>query len=469
MKRLCISFQRFAIILYKELRIIGRGAKMKHIRISRKVLLILLAVFFMSVGSLGTVALANYTNIVVEASVVNVRLGPGLSYDMMTQVQGGTVVNVLAEKNEWYKIRLDDGRIGWIASWLVNNTEVTASQNLIATITASNVNVRAENNEEAEIVGTAVQGETFQLLYEESGWSQIHYEGRIAWVLSDLLEISPGTTTPPEAETSVTEEGITESASSSEQSIIISNDAVNIRSGPSLDSEVLLTAQSLETFPYVGTEGDFYQILLPDNQTGYVANWLAELQEANEEIELPKITTLLSEATIVIDAGHGGTDPGAIGSYLYEKEATMETSERVAERLRAEGANVILTRTGDESISLEERVYLSNSYQADLFISIHYDSTPEGVFRTGTTTYYYSDSDMHLAELVNEKLTNNLPLPNNGTAFGNYLVLRENAQPALLLELGYMNNDSDVSTFDSEYYQGLVADSIYQALAEYFQ
>lgn len=89
---------------------------MRAIRISRNAMLVLLLIFFMTLGSVGTVALANYTNVLVEASVVNVRLGPGLSYDIMTQVQGGSSVNVLSERNEWYKVRLDDGRIGWIVN-----------------------------------------------------------------------------------------------------------------------------------------------------------------------------------------------------------------------------------------------------------------------------------------------------------------------------------------------------------------
>lgn len=436
---------------------------MKRILASRNAVLILLVAFFLSLGSLGTIALANYTNVVVEASVVNVRMGPGLSHEIMTQVEGGTVVNVLSERNEWYKVRLDDGRIGWIASWLIDNTEVSASQNLLATITSSSVNVREENHTDASVIGTATEGETYQLLYEEDGWSQIYFEGQIAWVHSELIEISTGSITPETVaqETDETNESF-------ERYVHFVQDYVNIRSTPSLDSEILLTANLGEQYLYLGESGDFYEIQVGD-QTAYVANWLVELEPLATETLLPEVTTTLSEATIIIDPGHGGTDPGAVGTYLYEKQVTMETSEKIAERLRAEGANVILTRMDDESVSLDDRVWLSNNHQADLFISVHYDSTPEGIYRTGTTTYYYDDSDLHLADLVNTKLTKNLPLPNNGSMFGNYQVLRENSQPALLLELGYMNNDSDVGTFNSDYYQSLVAESIHEALAEYFQ
>lgn len=438
---------------------------MKPLRISRNVMLVLLVIFFMGLGSLGTVALANYTNIIVEASTVNVRLGPGLGYDILTQVQGGSMVNVLDEENEWYKVRLDDGRIGWVASWLINNTEVAASQNLVATITEYSVNLRAENNEQAEVIGSAEAGEVFTLLYEENGWSQIHYNNQTAWVLSELVTITAGTL-PNENTTDTTEQVATPT---SQDSVVVLQDNVNVRSGPTLQDGVIEVANAGAVYAFQNNIGDFVEVLTNNGETGYIANWLVESSVATTtQTRVPAITTTLSEATIVIDPGHGGADPGAIGDYMYEKQATVDTAAIIAQKLESVGANVILTRTGDESISLEERAYLSNSYGADLFISIHYDSTPEGVYATGTTTYYYADSDNYVADLINDELSKNLPLPNNGSRFGNFLVLRENAQPAILLELGYMNNPDDVATFNTSHYQNLVADSILNALTDYF-
>lgn len=438
---------------------------MKPLRISRNVMLALLVIFFMGLGSLGTVALANYTNIIVEASTVNVRLGPGLGYDILTQVQGGSMVNVLDEENEWYKVRLDDGRIGWVASWLINNTEVAASQNLVATINEYSVNLRAENNEQAEVIGSAEAGEVFTLLYEENGWSQIHYNNQTAWVLSELVTITAGTL-PNENITDTTEQVATPT---SQDSVVVLQDNVNVRSGPTLQDGVIEVANAGAVYAFQNNIGDFVEVLTNNGETGYIANWLVESSVATTtQTRVPAITTTLSEATIVIDPGHGGADPGAIGDYMYEKQATVDTAAIIAQKLESVGANVILTRTGDESISLEERAYLSNSYGADLFISIHYDSTPEGVYATGTTTYYYADSDNYVADLINDELSKNLPLPNNGSRFGNFLVLRENAQPAILLELGYMNNPDDVATFNTSHYQNLVADSILNALTDYF-
>ena len=462
-KRLCILIQKFAIMRINR-EIIEGGLKLKRLHLSRNIILIVLVAFFMGLGSLGTIALANYTNVVVKASSVNVRLGPGLSYDIMTQVQSETVVNVLAEENEWYKIRMDDGRIGRIASWLVDNTEVTASSDLLATVTEPSVNVRAENNESSEIIGTAVLGETYTLLYEENGWSQIAYGDGVAWLYSDLISIEPGILTEE-----TTSQELVAGSQANPDLITISQDSVNVRTSPSLQSSIVETANQGTTYEYLGKSGDFIEVLTESGQTAYIASWLVtQVASVQTEVVAPVVSTTLSEATIVIDAGHGGTDPGAINDYFYEKQVTLDTAQVLADKLGAMGANVIMTRTTDESISLDERAETSINHQADLFISLHYDSTPEGVVKSGTTTYYYDDSDSKIAELINNELTANLPLQNNGFHFGNYLVLRENTQPAVLLELGYMNNPDDFYSFNNGYYQDLVADSILNALINYF-
>lgn len=440
---------------------------MKTLAKNRHLFFLTLVLLFVGLGSFGTVALANYTSVGITASIVNVRSGPGLSYDIMTQIQGGSSVNVLSEKNEWYKVRLSDGRIGWVASWLISNTEIAATSDLLATVLVPSANVRQENNEASEVVGTASQGEKFALLYEENGWSQIQFNNKVAWILSELIEISPGSIqlAPETVDTTATGAGADESA----PMVLITMDGVNVRSGPSTGSDILFIAEKGEKYELISESGDFYKIRYEGNKEGYVASWLVETTKSINQPVTASSTTTLSEATIVIDPGHGGEDPGAEGTYIYEKEVTFKTAEAVAEKLRSAGANVLLTRTSDVYVTLENRAAMSNANNADLFISFHYDSTASGALATGFTTYYYADADIPLANLVDDHLADTLPLQDNGSKFGDFLVTRENTQPALLLELGYMNNDSDVKTFNSDYYRSLVAESIYQALTQYFQ
>ncbi|MEG2505012.1 MAG: N-acetylmuramoyl-L-alanine amidase, partial [Carnobacterium sp.] len=211
---------------------------------------------------------------------------------------------------------------------------------------------------------------------------------------------------------------------------------------------------------------DWYHVKASDGTEGYVANWLVDLSATAEAAPTAQISSL-SEATIVIDPGHGGSDPGAEGSNYYESEITLSTAEILADRLRQSGANVILTRTTDTDVGLRDRAYISNQAKADVFISIHYDSTPNPNEGSGTTTYYYSDSNKALAKAVNNGLSKG-PLPNNGYRFGDHQVTRENAQPALLLEMGYVNNDTDSALITTKSYQQTMSNHIVDALTNYF-
>ncbi len=110
-----------------------------------------------------------------------------------------------------------------------------------------------------------------------------------------------------------------------------------------------------------------------------------------------RLTTLfgLGVRTIVIDPGHGGKDPGAIGPQgTMEKEITLDVARRLKKRLEAKSAfNIFLTREADETVSLQDRVNFSNTVGADLFISIHVNSIPEGNINTIETYYFGPPSD----------------------------------------------------------------------------
>ncbi len=437
---------------------------MQKIRILKqpKTLITFLAVLiFISITTFATVALANQSTIKVDANVVNIRTGPGLSYDIMTQVVGGEKINVISEENEWYKIRLSNDQIGWVASWLIANTEISAASNKTGTIIGESVNIRSEGNTEATILGKATKGTELTVLFQQNGWTQVQYNEQVAWVSSDLIEVTAETKTA--TPTSLTKEDTKVPI----QTITVRADGTNIRSGPSIDEKVLVKASKGDSFTYLSTAGDWYQIETADGQKGYIANWVVDLS-ANKTAAPTANVTSLSEATIVIDAGHGGEDPGAPAVTYNEKEVTLKTAKVLAARLQKAGANVILTRDSDETVSLNQRTVISNQAAADAFISIHYDSTENPNEASGTTTYYYYEKERPLAEAINAQLQQNGLLPNNGVHFGDFYVTRENRQPAVLLELGYLNNTVDQSTINTDSYRYSIVESIYQALNQYF-
>lgn len=242
-----------------------------------------------------------------------------------------------------------------------------------------------------------------------------------------------------------------------------------IYSASNVTSELIGTVDKGTQFAYEDRDGDFYKIPIGNGKFGYIPYWLVTTNFSAIETD-ETIPQGIKNAIIVIDPGHGGDDPGAVVNFSDKHEAdhTLTTALLVKKELEAMGAKVFLTRTNDSSVSLSERADISNKNNADAFISIHFDSAEDSSL-SGTTTYYFSEKSENLSQAVNKYLARNLPLKNQGSRFQNFMVLRDNARPSILLELGYLNNQGDNKVISSEEYQQNIAKSIANALKEYFQ
>ncbi|GGA82852.1 N-acetylmuramoyl-L-alanine amidase [Ornithinibacillus halotolerans] len=186
-----------------------------------------------------------------------------------------------------------------------------------------------------------------------------------------------------------------------------------------------------------------------------------------EEQETFLIEGLLVGYTIIIDPGHGGKDPGAIGSNgVLEKDLILNSSLKIAETLRQAGANVILTREDDSFVSLKNRVLIGNKHNTSAFISIHYNAFSESY--VGGFSTFYNQSGKDLAHHIQTALAAEIPLRNRGISPGSFTVLHESNFPAILLELGFITNASEVATLQTESYQEQVARAITIGLIEYF-
>lgn len=450
--------------------------KLQKILPNKKVFLM----FFMILASLtigAMVALANENTVTVETSVLNVRYGPGLSHDVLTQVKEKDRLFVLGEENKWYKVRLNNDQIGWVASWLVTSEDLTQGKKEYVKVTGEAVNIRQFSNTDSEVLGTVYKDTELQVLYQNDDWYQILYLGQVAWIHGDYIEELDLSSVTIQSEE-------TESDKTKVSSIVRIGDSVtNIRKSPTINSDVVHLAEPNETFEYIETVDDWHHIKVDENHTGYVAAWLSSIEDANvdaKNTEAPSTETVqaqharkatsLAEATIVIDAGHGGYDPGAVSlnKDILEKDVSLSTALLLRDRLKDAGTNVILTRSDDEFISLDQRVQTALNNNADAFISLHYDAIEPANSMSGTTTYYHMASDLELANTINRYLDQNGPLPNNGVRLANYYVLRTNRQPSVLLELGYMNNYIDTRHINTKAYQSAVVEAIYQGLREYY-
>ena len=156
--------------------------------------------------------------------------------------------------------------------------------------------------------------------------------------------------------------------------------------------------------------------------------------------------------TIVIDAGHGGSDPGAVYEGRREKDDNLSLAIAVGELLSRQGVSVIYTRTTDVYQTPFEKAQMTNQADADFFISFHRNSSEEPNQYTGVETLVYDNSGIKqtMAENINGALSE-LGFRNLGVkARPGLVVLRRTKMPALLIETGFLNNEQDNTLYDEK-------------------
>lgn len=394
----------------------------------------------------------------IGVDTANIRSEPSPTATIIAKANRHDQFEVQQEKFGWYEIQLASGKNGWIASYIVFEdycgTKETKKQGAVK---VDHLHVRQEPSLTSEIIGKLHTGDQVNIINEKDGWANIMYNGQSAWVSRQYIS---GTSSSDQA--------------SPEGFVYISNEGTHLRSGPDLSAPVIARGSTGERYPIIGQEGDWYHITLASGKEAYVASWVVSTSHSTSSESPPprkatNRTPGLDDKTIVLDAGHGGFDPGSIkGIGIFEKQLTLDTTKRLAEKLKAAGVNVILTRADDRHIPLSERTSIANTGNKDAFISIHYDSS-YNILANGFTTYYYHDFQSELATAINQAMGDSLPIYNRGARQGDYYVIRENALPAVILELGYLSNPEERAYIMTPEYQEAVVDSIYEGLQDYFK
>lgn len=173
---------------------------------------------------------------------------------------------------------------------------------------------------------------------------------------------------------------------------------------------------------------------------------------------------------IVIDAGHGGHDPGATGNGLLEKNINLDIAKRVEKLLKDSGFIVIMTRTNDQYLSLQERSSLANRVNADLFVSIHVNAGGG----TGIETWWYSkgpepEKSQLLAKQIQKEVIKQTGVKDRGVKDGNLHVNRETNMPSSLIEVGFIDNKNDAEKLKNNSFKDLVAKGIVNGIKIFFQ
>src|SRR5216684_1258850 len=182
--------------------------------------------------------------------------------------------------------------------------------------------------------------------------------------------------------------------------------------------------------------------------------------------EVGTVDTSKSFKTVVVDAGHGGKDNGAYRKFGgAEKIATLDVAKRLSRKLSESDLQVVMTRSTDVFIPLEERVAIENAQKNSIFVSIHFnDSRRRGI--RGFETYYHSGNSIELANRIQSKLMTIPRSANRGVHHANYRVLRLAKYPAVLVECGFLSNRVEGGEARDAEYREELAERIAEAIVE---
>ena len=184
--------------------------------------------------------------------------------------------------------------------------------------------------------------------------------------------------------------------------------------------------------------------------------------------QLPRVPN--GRIVVVVDPGHGGPDPGAVGiGGLQEKGVVLDISQQLAGLLERQGVQAVLTRPDDRDLDLEPRVQLAERINASVFVSIHANSIslsrPDV---NGLETYYYN-SGARLARTVHDSILRNVGIQDRGVRSARFYVLRKTSMPAILVEVGFVTGADDAAKLSNPAFRAQMAAAIAQGVLQYIQ
>lgn len=246
---------------------------------------------------------------------------------------------------------------------------------------------------------------------------------------------------------------------------VISSSSLNIRKAPTTSSSILGSLKP-GTMVNISEFSGYWAKINYNGIIGYVHKSYLKLYSSDSRYPL-------KDRIIVVDAGHGAHDPGAAKNGIYEKNIVLQVSKRVGEKLKAAGANVILTRETDKFLTLDERVKFTQSVYGELFVSVHVNAAGSTAAK-GSEVFYDTSNNMNGAESktlaweIQRQLVAQADMYDRGIKDTGFYVIKYNQIPAVLVELGFITNSEDRQKLTSSTYLEKYADAIYRGIKNYY-
>lgn len=248
--------------------------------------------------------------------------------------------------------------------------------------------------------------------------------------------------------------------------------------GDDLDIKLPVDGQELLTGTISGENNFVYGLeVTKDDQNYHIKGRLKDRTKLNIT-ELSPDTFKISFAKqtadppkIMIDPGHGGSDPGAVNEKLNidEKQLNLSVAQKLYEELGNKGYNVAMTRYDDSFVELDDIAKKANEFNADVFISIHHNSGDNPATK-GIETYFYQSGDSKaFLDYIHKNLISESKAIDRGKKEAAFVVIKKTYMPAVLLELGFITNEGEVKKNNSPAYQDILVKGISKGVDEYFK
>ncbi len=455
-------------------------------------------------------SLGRYSTFKVNATDVNFRSGPGTSYPAIGMLQKGDTLRLIETQGDWIRAVSPKGVTGWVASWLTTGASDAKGFTVTADASGKARTVTVTGDFQSAVIlpgpdGTSVTISTSVLLGTDVLLPVNAFEFESLRVSGSDVTVNLLGRSSYSVKTNVRGKVVVEFAP----------EITGITMTPKQDGDYLTVDTLGFAWPDVTRNGNNIDLFVAGasftgsatNQPGGSARLAAVGAKdggTNVSVTAPTNTAYvltrdsnaltakfqkpgLAGKTIVVDPGHEADDPGAVGpTGLAERNVNWEIALRLAELLRQQGANVIVTRNGtfesspapedwvpglDEySGSLARRVAWSKG--ADLFVSIHNDSAYDR--SAGGTASYVCDRTLNCAEsrrlanLIQSSLCPILGTKNRGINDSNLFVVRESSCPAVLVEVMFISNYTEESYLRKANTWELAASGICNAIESFF-
>ena len=219
------------------------------------------------------------------------------------------------------------------------------------------------------------------------------------------------------------------------------------------------------------SEDTVYNLSIP-KPVKYAYN--INLDEGKYTFKVRKLPDNIKDITVVLDAGHGGTEKGAVGCLGdEEKDINLKIAQKTAELLRKHNINIVMTREVDANLSLEDRVDVSKENNADIFVSIHLNSIgdiPMDIHKNkGTSVYYFNPNSKMLAEIMQQEVTHYAKTRDDGVHTASFAVIRPTDYVAVLVETAYMTNPIDTMLYTNDKWIDKAAKGISEGIIRYIK